>query len=88
MCTDMASMPSKCTTLKQQKEVSCTVGMTIIEAFSSRPIAAFPSNTLWVYVSRPKVLVASEVCRFRITTDIPQNKMTIRRVEGNVCGYS
>jgi hypothetical protein len=71
-----------------QKEVSSTVGMTIIEAFPSRPTAAFPSSTLWVYVSRPKVLVASEVCRSRITTDIPPNKTTIRRLERNVCGYS
>jgi hypothetical protein len=88
MCTDTARVLSKCTTLKQQQEVSCTVGMTIIEAFPSRPIAALPSSTLWVYVSRPKVLVASEVCRSLITTDIPQNRMTITRLEGNVCGYS
>jgi hypothetical protein len=88
MCMDTASVLSKCTTLKQQKEVPCTVGMTIIEASPSRPTAAFPSSTLCVYVSRPKVLVASEVCRSRITTDIPQNKMTIRRLKGNVCGYS
>jgi len=39
---------SECTTLKQQKEVSCTMGMTIIEAFPSRLTAAFPSSTLWV----------------------------------------
>jgi hypothetical protein len=88
MCTDTARVLSKCTTLKQQKEVSCTVGMTIIGAFPSLPTAAFPSRTPWVYVSRPKVLVASEVCRSRITTNIPQNRMSIRRLEGNVCGYS
>jgi hypothetical protein len=88
MCTDTASVLSKCTTLKQQKEVSCTVGMTIIETFPPRPTAVFPSSTLWVYVSGPNVLVASEVYRSHITSDIPQNKMTIRRLEGNVCGYS
>jgi hypothetical protein len=88
MCTDTARVRSKYTTLKQQKEVSCTVGMTIIGAFPSQPTAAFPSSTLWVYVCRPKVLVASEIRRSCITTDIPQNRMTIRRLEGNVCGHS
>jgi hypothetical protein len=70
MCTNMARVGSKYTWLQQYKEVYCTVGMTIIDAF--------PCSALWVHVSRPKVLVANEVCRSLITTNIPQNRMTIR----------